>query len=313
MSTAGKAQLQIHFCVLLWGFTAILGKLISLAALPLVWWRMLIVVAALAFVPRVWRSLRAMPAALRLAYAGIGVLVALHWLTFYGAIKLANASVAATCIALATPLTALVEPWLTGGRFSRRDLLLGIAVLPGVALLAGGVPRGMWLGIGVGALSALLVAIFGALNKRFVQHGDALTVTAIELGAGLLALTALAPLMTFLFEPFAGPLFALPAPRDMGLLLALAFACTLLPFALSLVALRHMSAFATQLAVNLEPLYTIAFAAVLLGEQREVTWLFYVAVAMILGAVFAYPLLHRQHRIDHPEFLATAEGKQSVE
>jgi len=313
MSTAGKAQLQIHFCVLLWGFTAILGKLISLAALPLVWWRMVIVVAALALVPRVWRALRAMDARLRLAYAGIGVIVALHWLTFYGAIKLANASVAATCIALATPLTALVEPWLTDGRFSRRDLLLGIAVLPGVALLAGGVPRGMWPGIAVGALSALLVAIFGALNKRFVHHGDALTVTAIELGAGMLALTALAPLMPLLFEPFAGPLFVLPAPRDVGLLLTLAFACTLLPFALSLVALRHMSAFATQLAVNLEPLYTIAFAAVLLGEQREVTWLFYVAVAIILAAVFAHPLLHRQAKIEHPELLATAEGKQSVD
>ena len=313
MSAAGKAQLQIHFCVLLWGFTAILGKLISLAALPLVWWRMLIVVAALALVPRVWRAQRAMQARLLGAYAGIGVLVALHWLTFYGAIKLANASVAATCIALATPLTALVEPWLTGGRFSRRDLLLGVAVLPGVALLTGGVPRGMWLGIAVGALSALLVAIFGALNKRFVHHGDALTVTAIELGAGVLALMALAPLMPLLFAPFAGTLFALPAPRDAGLVLTLAFACTLLPFALSLVALRHMSAFATQLAVNLEPLYTIAFAAVLLGEQREVTGLFYVAVAMILGAVFAYPLLNRQRRIDHPEFLATAEGKQAVD
>jgi drug/metabolite transporter (DMT)-like permease len=313
MSTAGKAQLQIHFCVLLWGFTAIFGKLISLPALPLVWWRMLIVVAALAVVPRVWRALGAMPARLRLAYAGIGVLVALHWLTFYGAIKLANASVAAPCIALATPLTALVEPWLTGGRFSRRDLLLGIAVLPGVALLAGGVPRGMWPGIVVGALSALLVAIFGALNKRFVHHGDPLTVTAIELGAGLFALTALAPLMPLLFEPFAGTLFALPEPRDVALLLGLAFACTLLPFALSLVALRHMSAFATQLAVNLEPLYTIAFAAILLGEQREVTWLFYVAVAIILAAVFAHPLLTRQRRIEHPELLATAEAKQSVD
>jgi len=142
MTPATRATLQIHFCVLLWGFTAILGKLISLPALPLVWWRMLIVVAALALVPSVLRSLRVLPARLWLAYAGIGALVALHWLTFYGAIKLANASVAATCIALATPFTALVEPWLTRTRFSARDLLLGLAVLPGVALVVGGVPIG---------------------------------------------------------------------------------------------------------------------------------------------------------------------------
>ena len=115
-----KAFLQIHFCVLLWGFTAIFGKLISLPALPLVWWRMLIVVAVLALVPRVWRGLRAMPMRLVLSYAGIGVLVALHWLTFYGSIKLSNASVGATCIALATVVTALVEPWLARTRFSRR-------------------------------------------------------------------------------------------------------------------------------------------------------------------------------------------------
>jgi len=101
-----RALWQIHLCVLLWGFTAILGKLITLPALPLVWWRMLIVVAALALLPRVWRGVRAMPLRTRWAYAGIGALVALHWLTFYGAIKLSNASVAATCIALRAIVSA---------------------------------------------------------------------------------------------------------------------------------------------------------------------------------------------------------------
>src|SRR5690606_15415943 len=133
MTPTAKAHWQIHLCVALWGFTAILGKLISLPALPLVWWRMGLVVAALMLVPRVWRGLRALPARLLLAYAGIGVLVSLHWLTFYGAIKLANASVAATCMAFATVFTALIEPKVAGGRFSRRDLALGVLVLPGVA------------------------------------------------------------------------------------------------------------------------------------------------------------------------------------
>lgn len=317
MTPTSKAYLQIHFCVLLWGFTAILGKLITLPALPLVWWRMLIVVAALVLVPRVWRGLRAMPARLLWAYAGIGVLVALHWLTFYGAIKLANASIAATCIALATVFTAVVEPWLARTRFSRRDLGLGIAVLPGVALVVGGVPDEMRIGIAVGALSALLVALFGSLNKRLVghanvEHGDPLTVTAIELGAGTLALTALAPLMPLLFPAFAGDLLVLPGGRDAVLLLVLALACTLLPFALSLMALRHMSAFSAQLAVNLEPVYAIGLAIVLLGEQRELSALFYVGVAIILAAVIAYPLLSRP-RLQHPEMLAVSEAKGVAE
>ena len=170
MTPAAKAHWQIHLCVLLWGFTAILGKLITLPALPLVWWRMGLVVLALLLVPRVWRGLRALTPRLALAYAGVGVLVALHWLTFYGAIKLANASVAATCMAFATVFTALVEPKLAGRRFSRRDLALGILVVPGVALVVGGVSADMRAGIVAGALSALFVAVFGSLNKRLVDR-----------------------------------------------------------------------------------------------------------------------------------------------
>jgi drug/metabolite transporter (DMT)-like permease len=314
MTPTAKAQWQIHLCVLLWGFTAILGKLITLPALPLVWWRMLLVTASLALLPKVWRGLRAMPPRLLLAYGGIGALVALHWLTFYGAIKLSNASVGATCIALGTPMTALLEPWLAGRPFSWRDVLLGVAVLPGVALVVGGVPDGMHAGIAVGALSALLVAIFGSLNKRFVEHGEPLAITALELGAGTVLLTALAPLMPLLFPAFSGPLFStLPGARDLGFLLALALACTLLPFALSLVALRHMSAFAAQLAVNLEPVYAIVLAIVLLGEQRELSPRFYLGVAIILGAVLAYPLFGPRRRIQHPEVLATAESKGVAE
>ncbi len=309
MTPATKAQIQIHACVLLWGFTAILGKLITLPALPLVWWRMLIVVAALALLPRVWRGLRAMPPRLILAYAGIGALVALHWLTFYGSIKLSNASVGATCIALATPMTALLEPWLARRPFSLRDVLLGIAVLPGVMLVVGGVPDGMRIGIAVGAMSALFVALFSSLNKRFVEHGDPLTVTALELGAGALLLTLLAPLMPRLFPAFAGDLFMLPSAHDAGFLLALSLACTLLPFALSLVALRHMSAFAAQLAVNLEPVYAIVLAILLLNEQRELTPQFYLGVAIILAAVLVYPFLGRPKRLGHPEVLGTSEAK----
>lgn len=105
-----------------------------------------------------------------LGYCGIGALVALHWLTFYDAIKLANASVAATCIALAPVFTAVIEPWVTKRPFRPRELLFGLAVLPGVALVVGGVPEGMRAGVVVGAISAVFVGLFGSLNKRMVAH-----------------------------------------------------------------------------------------------------------------------------------------------
>ena len=309
MHPVNQARLQIHFCVLLWGFTAILGKLITLPALPLVWWRMLLVTGALLLVPRVRRQLRAMSWRLIGAYAGIGVLVSLHWLTFYAAIKLSNASVGATCIALGPVFLAFIEPWIAKRRFDPRELLIGVAVVPGVVMVVGGVPVDMRIGIAVGVLSALFVAFFGSLNKRLVEHGDPLTVTFIELGTGTVFLTLLAPLI-----PHAGPAFMLPGTHDALLLLALSFGCTLLPFALALVALRHMSAFGTQMVTNLEPVYAIVLAIVLLGEQHELDHWFYAGVVVILAAVFVHPLLRRKQRVTtQPELLGTTESHSMVD
>lgn len=309
MQPVNQARLQIHFCVLLWGFTAILGKLITLPALPLVWWRMLLVALALLMTPRVWRGLRKMPAQIRWAYAGIGVLVSLHWLSFYAAIKLSNASVGATCIALGPVFLAFIEPWIARRKFDRRELVVGVAVVPGVVMVVGGVPHDMRLGIAVGVLSALFVALFGSLNKRLVEHGDPLTVTFIELGTGTVFLTLLAPLL-----PHAGPAFMLPNLHDALLLAALAFGCTLLPFTLALVALRHLSAFGTQMVTNLEPVYAIVLAIVLLGEQHVLDGWFYVGVAVILAAVFMHPLLNRQRRVtEQPELLGTTENHSMID
>jgi drug/metabolite transporter (DMT)-like permease len=286
MTPAHKALLQIHFCVVLWGFTAILGKLISLPALPLVWWRMLIVVGALALWPPVWRALVSTDRRTLLVFAGIGVVVALHWLTFYGAIKLSNASVAATCMAIAPIFMAVIEPRVAGRPFDPREIVVGLVALPGVALVVGGTPAGLRLGIVVGVISALLVAVFGSLNKRYVERADAVLVTWIELGAGTLLLT----IVTLLW-PGPGGEFAMPDGRDAALLLTLSLACTLLPFTLALRALRHTSAFTAQLAVSLEPVYAVLLAIVLLGEQRELSVAFYLGVALIVGSVLAHTWL----------------------
>jgi drug/metabolite transporter (DMT)-like permease len=281
-----KALLQIHFCVLLWGFTAILGKLISLPALELVWWRMLIVVVVLLAWPPLWRELRVVPLRTLAVFAGIGVVVALHWLTFYGAIKLANASVAATTMAVAPLFLAVIEPWVARRPFDARELLIGLVALPGVFLVVGGTPEGMQLGLAVGVLSAFLVAIFGALNKRYVERASPLLVTGVELAAG----TAFLTLVALAWQGQA-PGHTIPGVRDAWLLAVLAIGCTLLPFALALRALRHTSAFMAQLAVSLEPVYAILLAIVLLGEQRELTPAFYLGVTVILGAVFAHTWL----------------------
>jgi drug/metabolite transporter (DMT)-like permease len=288
MPPARKALLQIHLCVVIWGFTAILGKLITLPAFALVWWRMFLVVAALVFIPAFWRGLRRMSPRTIGIFAGIGVVVALHWVSFYGAIKLANASVAATCMGVAPIIMSVVEPWITRKRFDPRELLIGVAAIPGVMLVVGGTPHGMRLGIAAGVLSAFLVAVFGSLNKRYVELGEPIAVTGLELAAGTAFLTLLAVM-------FGGDATSLPMPdaRDGVLLVILALACTLFPFALSLVALRNLSAFSAQLAVSLEPVYAVFLAMLLLGEQRELGLQFYAGLAVILGSVLAHAMLKR--------------------
>jgi len=251
---------------------------------------MALVSLALFALKRVRRGWRELPARLRRRYAGIGVVVALHWLTFYGAIKLANASVAAACMGLAPVFLAIIEPWLMRTRFDPRELLLGALVVPGVALVVGGVPVSMHAGIAVGTLSALLVALFGALNKKYVAQAEPLTMTFVELGAGGAFLCVVAAAWAIAHGGVDAAQW-LPGARDAAWLLVLALACTLLPFALSLVALRHLSAFQAQLAVNLEPVYAVALAALLLAEQRELGPSFYAGVAIILAAVLAHPWL----------------------
>jgi drug/metabolite transporter (DMT)-like permease len=289
MNPHRRALFEMHICVVLWGFTAILGKLITLPAPQLVWWRMLLVTIALACIPKVWRALATIPPRQIAIFAGIGCVVALHWLAFYGSVKLANASVAATCMGLAPAVTALIEPAITGARFERHNLLLGILVIPGVALVVGGIPDAMHAGIWVGVVSAALAAVFNALNKRFLGQHDALAVTGLEIGAGFLLVTTIGP-----FVASGGGTVMLPSVHDGALLLVLAILCTLVPYAVALATLRHLSAFTAQLAINLEPLYAIAIAVAFLGEARELDARFFLGVAIVLAAVFGHGWLQQR-------------------
>lgn len=228
------------------------------------------------------------------------MVVALHWLTFYGSIRLANASVAATCMAMTPVFLAFIEPFLAGRRFDARELLFGVVAIPGVLLVVGGTPTSMRLGIAVGVLSSLLVAVFASLNKRFIGDSDALSVTGLEMGAGLILLSVAAPLLA------TDAVFVMPSARDALLLAVLAMGCTLLPFAISLAALRHVSAFSATIALNMEPVYAIVLAMALLGEQRELRPSFYLGVAIVIGAVFLHPWVVRRSAAKVAELNAVA-------
>jgi drug/metabolite transporter (DMT)-like permease len=191
-------------------------------------------------------------------------------------------------MALSPVLIALLEPAIARRPLDLRELLSGVAVIPGVALVVGGTPEGMRLGVGVGALSAAFIAVVSCLHKRFAAGLSALAVTGVEMATGVAFLPLLGPLV----QPGA-TIFAMPGARDLWLLVALALACTLLPYVLSLVALRRLSAFGSALAVNLEPVYTILLAMLFFGEQRELGLAFYAGAAVLVGVVFSHLLLER--------------------
>lgn len=282
--TTTRAYLELHLAVFLWGFTAILGDIIELPALTLVWWRVLLTSLSLIAFVRAGKIMKDMGRRQVLIFAGLGCIVAVHWVTFYGAIKLANASVGLICMATTSLFSSIVEPLITGRRFLWYELLLGLFILPGIYLIVEGVDSSMTIGILVGLTSALLVAIFTSFNKKYVEAADPQRITFIELTAGTLFLT---PLL-----PFAGGDF-MPQPIDWFYLIILAIICTAFTNFLFLRALKKLSAFAANLTVNLEPVYGICLAYFLLNDAEELTPTFYVGTGVILIAVFGYTGMKR--------------------
>lgn len=285
-TAVAKGYVLIHVCVILWGFTPIMGRLITLDAVALVWWRMLLAAIALLFLPPTWRGLRQLSPRLVAGCCGVGVVLAISWALFYLSIKLTNASVGAVCLGTAPLFVAIFGPALTRRPYRRADLALAVAIIPGVALVAGGIPRGMHLGLAVGLLSAGLLAGFSGLNKLLASRTPALSATCIELAAGTLFLTLIITVL-----PHADAGFTLPRGRDVILLLVFAVTMTSLPLALMLVALRRITVFAQQMATNLEPVYAVLLAIPILGEAQQLAPLFYVGVVVILGTVMVEPVM----------------------
>ena len=292
MSPVRRAYLELHLAVLLFGFTAILGKLITLTALVLVWWRVLFTALSLLPLVRVRAAWRQLSPARRWRLFGIGTVIAVHWVTFYGAIKLANASVALVCMATTSLFAAFLEPWLLRRPLHRLEVGLSLLIIPGMALVVGTLPAGMGWGVVVGLVSALLAALFSILNKQIISDSAPRVITLVEMSAAWVFLSLVLPIYLW----YAPATAVLPTGSDIVYLAVLVLACTTLAFLLNLRALRHLSAFAATLTINLEPVYGILLAAVLLREYEELTPLFYLGLLVVLGAVLGYPVLARRGR-----------------
>jgi len=278
-----RSYVLLHLAILFWSFTAILGDLIQLAALPLVWWRVALTSIILLFWPRLITALKSVSRADVLRYVGIGVLVALHWLCFYGSIKLANASVALVTLATTTLFTAFIEPVVFGASLALIDIILGLLIVPAMYLVTSDFEGDMSIGFWLGIMSALLIALFGVLNRKWIRKAPAHVITF----SAFIFITLLGLVSFLAGYGFDVALHSL----DYVYMLVLVIVCTIAPFILHLKALRHISAYASNLLINLEPIYGIALAALILNEHQELDTRFYIGVGMIIVTIMIYPIL----------------------
>jgi drug/metabolite transporter (DMT)-like permease len=297
-----KALFQLHIAVFLAGFTAILGVLIKLNEGLLVWYRLLLTVVALFILQYFNKQLKKLPLKEAIKIAGVGVIVAAHWVTFYGSVKYANVSVALVCFSATSFFTAFFEPIILKRKIIFIELLLGMMAIVGIYIIFDFHPQ-YKVGILFGILSAMGSALFPIFNKVFLEKYPPQTVTLYELSGGLIALTLLIPIYLLQFPAT----YFLPTVSDWVWLLVLALFCTVLSFNLQLNALKKLSAFTTNLTYNLEPVYGIILAFIFFKENQYLNQSFYVGVGFIVMAV----VLQMVRLRTSPQPLSKGEGTGS--
>ncbi|MFJ1390755.1 DMT family transporter [Capnocytophaga canimorsus] len=271
---------RLHFIIFLWGFTAILGKIITLEASALVWYRMLLTSSILlVFVFFFQKETIKIPKKLFFKLLGVGFLMALHWLFFFQSIKVSNVSIALSCISTTTLFTAITEPIVYKRRLDWLEIIIGIVIVLGMILIFKTEIQ-YKEGIFYGILCALLASIFSVFNGKL--HGSTTSGNIIfyEIFGGFLVLSGYFGLTGELLN------FTQISWVDFWWVLLLAGLFTAYPMFESIRLMKHISPFTLVLAVNLEPIYGVVFAYLIFGESEHMSPIFYMASAVMLAAIF---------------------------
>jgi drug/metabolite transporter (DMT)-like permease len=280
-----KNLLVLHLTVFIWGFTAILGQLISIAALELVWYRMLIACISL-FIYHIWtkKSLKLAQKDL-FKMLGIGGIVALHWFFFYHSIKTSTISVALVCLSSSALFTSFLSPFYTKQKTSALDLGIGLIIIAGIILIFH-FETSYTTGIIYGLLASLMASLFTILNEKAVKKIEPASISFYEMLGGL------AFLSTYMALNPRGEHFQMQISNsDLIYLLILGTICTAIAYVMGVAVMKELSAYTVVLTTNLEPLYGIVLAYLIFGSKELMSAGFYQGAALILLAVFSYPFI----------------------
>ncbi|HTB23725.1 MAG TPA: DMT family transporter [Puia sp.] len=284
-----KAFLQLHIAVFLAGFTGVLGRLITLNEFVLVWYRLMIacVVLWLIFLLKAKKSSASVKQISKAST--IGILLALHWVTFYAGIKISNISTALVCLSSMGFFTAVLEPLMLRKHFDLIEILLGLLVIAGISIVFHFDPQ-YKMGIIISTISAFLASIFPILNHELIQSMEPETATRWQLSGGFVFLTFLIPVYLY-FIPDSR---LNPTISDWVWLFILGIICTVISYDLFMKALQKISAFTVNLSYNLEPIYGIALAFIIYREDKTISPGFYYGFCLIVAAVILQSLRLRK-------------------
>jgi drug/metabolite transporter (DMT)-like permease len=276
-----KSYLHLHVIVFIWGFTAILGKLISLQALDLVWYRMLFASAIMTFVVLLSKEKVKVPFNVLIGFIVCGIIIAAHWLTFYQAIKVSNVSITLACLSTGAFFASILEPIFYKRSVIWYELIFGVIVVIGLGIIFN-VETKYTTGIYLAVTSAFFSALFSVINGKYAKEYDPNIISLYELSSGVFFIS----IYLFFVGSFTPAFFALSI-NDLIWLFLLSSICTAYAFSASVKVMKFLSPFTVMLTINLEPIYGIILALLIFDDTEEMSPLFYIGALIILATVIA--------------------------
>lgn len=278
---------QLHLIIFLWGWTPVLGKLISLQALPLVWWRLFI--SGIALFAFAWYKGVRFNLKIKdwLILLGWGFIVGAHWYFFYHAIKVSNVSIALAGFSTITLFASVLQPLLLKKKFFWGDAIYGVIIAAGILVILQFEQFYAW-GIFYGMLAAITAAMFGVNNGKLITRLPSMQITTIEFLGAFIFITIFMGINQTLSD------ITMPAVSDGIYLLILSLLCTVLAFTWSVEILKQIDPLTVIITNNLEPIYGVIFSVILFGQSEIMSNGFYLGASILLLSVFSYPLVKRK-------------------
>jgi len=280
MQGNSNQYLQLHLIVFIWGFTAILGKLISLDAVTLVWYRIFFTVISIFVFMKIVKIDFRLKKKEVLQIMGIGAIIAAHWTTFFLAIKISNVSITLASLSTGAFFVSIIDPIINKRKPVFYETMLGLVVVLGIYLILN-VEVNYQTGVYVALLSTFLASLFSVLSSKIANKWDSTVITFYQMLGGILTLSLVMP---FMGDDMLN--FKIPAGMDLVYLIILATICTAYTFIAIMKLMRFLSAFTVVLTVNLEPVYGIIMAYFIFGESETMSPKFYVGTFVIISTVF---------------------------